>query len=208
MATTPTPITGVPIPTATSTDQVPADLLTAFTAAEKQFVMRFASAAARDAAIPSPVKGMTAWLDSPGVFSEYLATGWKNRYTTGVQMWGMSWPSVTVDGINGILTNTLTVNPNVGPYKLSVSIGMQTALAGSGVPFLEMYIRGSRRASHNFVGVTGTMTVFSATLSREFSITDGGSCDIVGRLSVPFGVNATSYTDDSNSFVSVSAVPM
>lgn len=202
------PITGVPLPNGGATDQVPADMLTAFTAAEKMFVARFASAAARDAAITAPVKGMVAWLDSPGVYSEYLATGWKNRYTTGVQVWGMGWPSVTIAGTNGILTNTLTVNPQVGPYKLSVSVGMQTALAGAGVPFLELYVRGSRRASHNFVGVTSTTTVFSACVSREFAITDGGSADIVGRLSIPFGVTATSYTDDSNSFVSVSAVPM
>lgn len=65
------PIYGLPLPDTTSTDQVPADLLTYVTAAEKFFVGQFANASARDTKIPSPVGGMVAWLTSPGKFVYY-----------------------------------------------------------------------------------------------------------------------------------------
>jgi len=41
-----------------------------------QTVMSFASASARDVAIPAPVNGMVVWLDSPGVFMERVAGAW------------------------------------------------------------------------------------------------------------------------------------
>ncbi len=68
-----TPITGVPIPAAGATDQVPADLMTAFSNAETMFVGRFASAADRDGKITAPVGGQVAWLISPGKFVYYDA---------------------------------------------------------------------------------------------------------------------------------------
>lgn len=76
------PITGVPLPNTTSTDQVPADLLTAFTAAEKLWIGSFATASARDTKIPSPVGGMVAWLVSPGKFVYYdaIAAGWLDMF--------------------------------------------------------------------------------------------------------------------------------
>ena len=202
------PIAAVPLPNTTSTDQVPADLLTAFTSAEKLFVNRFASASARDTAIPAPVKGMVAWLDSPGCYSEYLASGWKNRYQTGVQSWTAQWPSTTLAGTNSILTVTTTINPQIGPYLLTVNIGMQTALVGSGVPVLEMWVRGAIRDQHRFIGVTSTTAIFSGHCGRQLSVPDGGSSDIYARLNIPAGVTATTYADDSSSFVSISAVPM
>ncbi len=66
-----TPITGVPLPGAGYTDQVPADLMTAFSNAETMFVGRFASASDRDGKILSPVGGQVAWLISPGKFVYY-----------------------------------------------------------------------------------------------------------------------------------------
>ena len=51
---------------------MPADLLSAFTAAEKMYVLPFASAAARDAKITSANArlGMLAWLDNPGMYTQ------------------------------------------------------------------------------------------------------------------------------------------
>lgn len=44
-----------------------------------QTVMRFASANARDTALPQPANGTVAWLDNPGVFTERLAGAWVVR---------------------------------------------------------------------------------------------------------------------------------
>lgn len=70
------PVLGLPLPNTTSTDQVPADLLTYSTAAELFFVGRFANSSTRDTKIPSGsrVGGMVAWLTSPGKFTYYDAT--------------------------------------------------------------------------------------------------------------------------------------
>lgn len=72
MATT--PITGVTLPNTTSTDQVPTDLMAAFTAAEKMWVGTYASASARDTKITTPTGGMVAFISSPGKFTYYDAT--------------------------------------------------------------------------------------------------------------------------------------
>lgn len=83
------PILGLTLPNTTSTDQVPADLMTVFTAAEKFFVGSFASSSTRDTKIPTPVGGMVAWLVSPGKYTYYdaILAGWRdlmnpNAWTT------------------------------------------------------------------------------------------------------------------------------
>jgi hypothetical protein len=68
------PVLGLPLPNSTSTDQVPADLLTYSSAAELYFVGRFANSSTRDTKITSPTGGMVAWLVSPGKFVYYDAT--------------------------------------------------------------------------------------------------------------------------------------
>ncbi len=76
MATS-SPILALPLPTSTDADQVPADLLTLMTAAEKFFGGRFASSAARSALIPSPVRGMVSWVDADGYATYYDGTIWR-----------------------------------------------------------------------------------------------------------------------------------
>lgn len=79
------PILGYPLPNSGGTDQVPADLLTLTTALEKNQVMPFASASARDAKISSPSGGMVAWLTSPGKFVYYdaIAATWMDLFNPG-----------------------------------------------------------------------------------------------------------------------------
>lgn len=76
MATT-SPMLSLPLPTSTDTDQVPADLLTLSTAAEKFMVGRFPSAAARTALIPSPIRGMVSWVDADGYPTYYDGAIWR-----------------------------------------------------------------------------------------------------------------------------------
>lgn len=76
MATT-SPQLAIPLPVSTDTDQVPTDLMTAFSYAEKYFVGRYASAAARGAAIPSPVAGMTSYVTADGYPTWYDGTIWR-----------------------------------------------------------------------------------------------------------------------------------
>lgn len=61
MATT-SPLQNVPLPQATDPDNVPADLSNAVNSLESRCMMRFASSAARAAAVTSPIAGMTSYL--------------------------------------------------------------------------------------------------------------------------------------------------
>lgn len=76
MATT-SPLLAVPLPVSTDTDQVPADLMTAFSFAEKFSVGRFPSVAARSAAIPSPVAGMVSYVTTDGWHTYYDGSIWR-----------------------------------------------------------------------------------------------------------------------------------
>lgn len=76
MATT--PLTGIVLPNTGSTDQVPADLLTAFDQAEKFFVGRYASTTDRDTKITSPTQGMVAYTTAGNFYWWYSGAtqGW------------------------------------------------------------------------------------------------------------------------------------
>lgn len=204
------PIYNLPLPNTTSTDQVPADLMTFTTAAEKMFVGQFASASARDAKITAPVGGMTCWLASPGCYSEYLGSGWKNRYSTGVQFWNLGWPDSTLPGSNGIGTPTQTVTPNIGPYLLRVSVGCGFSAAGSatGLPLLQLYCNGAQRATEQCPTITSTMSPYYLSLSREFSISDGSTTSVFARINIPAGTTVQTYSDDTTSYMSISVQPM
>lgn len=53
-------------------------MLDALVAVEKQLVMKFATAAARDATVTAPVEGMLAYLTSTKQWSGYDGTKWRN----------------------------------------------------------------------------------------------------------------------------------
>lgn len=107
-----TPIGGAPYPTGADADDVPADMMALAAWASTAGVMRFADAAARNAAIPSPTAGMVAWLDTPGSLTIRTASAWKT-------MWApLSWadialsagfttysgtPQATMDGSNFVV---------------------------------------------------------------------------------------------------------
>lgn len=202
------PITSVPLPAAGSTDQVPADLMTAFTAAEKMFVGQFASASARDAKITAPVGGMTCWLATPGCYSEYLGSGWKNRYSTGVSFQTTGWPSTTMAGANGITTATLTITPNVGPYLLRVTLGALITAGGSTIPTMQMFLNGTIRAQYRYASISPTNQLLSSNMARDFYISDGSTSTVYGRVDIPGGTTVTTYADDTHAFLTVSVQPV
>ena len=202
------PITGITLPNSTSTDQVPADLLTAFTAAEKMFIGQFASASARDTKITAPVAGMTCWLNTPGCYSEYLgAAGWKNRYSTGTQFWFMGWPNLTVAGTGNISTATQTITPNIGPYMMRVTMNCLFTAGGQGVPSLQMVINGVQQSVFTVPLPNANNTNYTAALARDFYVSDGSTFTVVGRLQIPFGTTCTTYSDGTHSYVTIAVQP-
>lgn len=110
MATT-SPVLALPLPTATDTDQVPADLMTLVTAAEKFMVGRFASTAARTAKIPAPVRGMVSWVDADAYHTYYDGAIWRpfSGQRIGVYNMGPTAASVAAVGTPGGFTGAAVV---------------------------------------------------------------------------------------------------
>lgn len=67
---------GISIPVGTDNPDIPADIDVFANALEQRTIMRFANAAARDAAITSPVNGMHAWLTGTLILTYYNGTAW------------------------------------------------------------------------------------------------------------------------------------
>jgi hypothetical protein len=87
-----TPIGAAPYPAGSSADNVPADLQALAVWASTRTTMRFADAAARDAAITSPVAGMIAWLDTPGSVTVRTASAWRTLWSN------LAWTDITLGG--------------------------------------------------------------------------------------------------------------
>jgi hypothetical protein len=71
-----TPLAGLPYPEALDDADVPADIQAALLAVEKQLMLAFADATARDSAITVPVAGMLVYLTTPDQVTLYDGTGW------------------------------------------------------------------------------------------------------------------------------------
>ncbi|MEU6348868.1 hypothetical protein ABZ896_06030 [Streptomyces sp. NPDC047072] len=71
-----TPLNALPYPQPTDTADLPLHLQSLAEAIDGRTVLRYATAAARDAAITTPVAGMVAWLTTPGQLTHYTGTVW------------------------------------------------------------------------------------------------------------------------------------
>jgi len=111
------PIYGDPLPNSGGTDQVPADMLTYATAAEKKFVGQFASSSARDSKITTPVGGMVAWLTSPGKFVYYDSTSSAWADLMNPTAWDTWTP--TLQSPAGTAFNLGTNATQIGRYRLT-----------------------------------------------------------------------------------------
>lgn len=76
-----TAIGGAPYPAGGDADNVPADMMALAEWVSTRVGMRFADAAARDAAITAPEAGMLAWLDTPGSLTLRTARAWRTIWT-------------------------------------------------------------------------------------------------------------------------------
>ena len=113
----PTPITGAPTPLYTAIPDVPADLLALGSHLEKFAIPRFATAAARDAAITVPVAGMAAYVTGTGYVS-YNGSAWVPFYTI---------PVVPAQA-TGLATVTVPANASAGTLSVNLPAGRFSAI--------------------------------------------------------------------------------
>lgn len=161
--------------------------------------------------MPTTSKGLRypASSDAPNVpqYIQNLAQDADAKFARFTQF-TVNWPSSTLAGSQNITTNTITIPAQSGPYALLVSIGIAASMAGTVGCDLRMMINGAQRATFNFADISTTTRTLSGQLSRSFYFATGASTTIFGRLEIPAGTTATTFTDDTNSYVSVVTVTM
>ena len=156
MATT--PLQSITTPDASSTNNVPSDLLAVATALESRTVMRFASTSARDAAITSPVEGMVAVTGTGSSLVAWLRVG-----STWVAFPAESTADVATFGTGWSATDAAGHKPRVR------SIGDLVLLTGA------VTRTGSGAASNLLTIPAGFVPVSTATRFVGTSAVSGGS---------------------------------
>jgi hypothetical protein len=143
-------MTATPLPLYTAIPDVPADLAAAINNLEKFSIPRYASAAARDAAIPSPVDGMVCYVAGLGFLKNVGGTvaGWAPLYT-------LPYVPVTAAG-----TATISV-PNAGQF-----VNTTVALPGGRFSAAPSILLSSNSGNGSAVRATLAADTISATSFR------------------------------------------
>lgn len=147
--------------------------------------------------LPYPVSG-----DAPNVpqFIQNLATATDGQIRRGfARYYGGGWPtSAVVAGTGNIGSDAITVNPGIGAYVMTVSVGVKAVTTGNKETELQLWVSGTMYARASLIAgsVAGVVT-------RSFQVLNGASRVVSGNLAVFAGTNAQTFTDDSHSFVSV-----
>lgn len=130
MATT--PILGLPLPNSSSTDQVPADLLTLMTAAEKFFVGSFADASTRAALITSPTAGILSYNLGTARYEYYDGSIWRPIPGTLIETAVGTVSAVTVTNPGDVsgFTSTITPATQLFPTRHEIDFGCLVTAAG------------------------------------------------------------------------------
>lgn len=179
-----TAIGAAPYPAPDDADDVPGDLQALAEWASTRGVMRFADAAARDAAIPSPVAGMVAWLDTPGAVTVRTATAWRTLWSN------LAWSGISL--ASGYETYGTTPQAAVeGGLFIVLKGGVQRSTSGAQI------------ATN---AVLGTIPSSLGTpVSGDYPIATQWSTDNVGRLYVGSD-RSIQYIGSTTNWVSLNGV--
>lgn len=125
------------------------------------------------------------------------------RIFKGSNLQTTAFPNSTVAGTGNITTSTLTASLGGAPYRLKVTASVVTTMNGSGGPSFDLFIDGVVRDQFPWRDVTASNLLYAGKVSRTIDVADGHSISVSARISIPFGVTATSYNDDRHSWLTV-----
>ncbi|MFD3925804.1 hypothetical protein [Streptomyces sp. NPDC058614] len=184
-----TSLIGLPYPAPTDVADLPLHLQSLAEGVDARTVPRYATAALRDTAIPTPTAGMVAWLTTPGTLSYYTGTAWIalgvwNSYTP-------IWTAATTNPAigDGTLTGRYAVVGKVCHFTAFVVFGSTTTY-GSGGYSLSLPIA---------TGPTGGLIQFNG-----MALSGGGRGQITCQPSASSG--STTYTLWGQSLTTSSAL--
>lgn len=147
--------------------------------------------------LPYPVSG-----DAPNVpqYIQNLAVAANGQLARGfARYYGGGWPnSGVIAGTGNISSDVINVNPGIGPYVMTVSVGAKITTTGTKECELQMWVTGLIKAR---LSITAGQA--AGVVSRSFQILNGAAQNVSGNLAIFAGTSAQSFTDDTHSFVSV-----
>ncbi|MBZ3908784.1 MULTISPECIES: hypothetical protein [Streptomyces] len=126
-----TPLGGLPYPQPTDTANIPLHLQSLAEGVDGRTVLRYATAAERDATITTPATGMVAWLTSPGTLSYYTGSAWvaMGAWTAYTPVWTAETTNPAIG--NGSLTGKYAIVGRTCHFTLLMQFGSTTTY-GSG----------------------------------------------------------------------------
>ncbi|SDJ08048.1 hypothetical protein SAMN05444157_1632 [Frankineae bacterium MT45] len=170
-----------PIPTGGDTDNMATILATLVAAMEKDTLIKFANAAARDATITSPVTGMECWLTAEGYHTFYDGSVWRPRPGTELFSGGATFTgpgSVTTAGTSATYTSALSLPVQPFPTRINVQFGNLITVTSGGSDQVDVELMAT---------INGTLSV----LRRFRCFGDGSTGSGAYASPVPLAASAT-----------------
>ncbi|MDX2934648.1 hypothetical protein Sipo8835_46280 [Streptomyces ipomoeae] len=135
-----TPLSGLPYPQSTDIANLPLHLQSLAEGVDGRTVLRYSTAADRDAAITTPATGMVAWLTAPGTLSYYTGSEW-----VAMGVWNTYTPAWTAETTNpaignGSLTGKYAIVGKTCHFTLLMQFGTTTTY-GSGNYYLSYPVK-------------------------------------------------------------------
>ncbi|GAA5057248.1 hypothetical protein [Streptomyces similanensis] len=134
-----TPLGGIPYPEPADPANLPAHLQTLAETVDARTILRYATAAARDTAITTPVAGMVAWLVSPGQLTHYNGSVWAPVAAVPVFLYNNDagtttslTPVETLSGATGDPLVAAFTAPPTGKVIVTVGAWINNSAAASG----------------------------------------------------------------------------
>ncbi|MFC8009164.1 hypothetical protein [Streptomyces cinereoruber] len=180
-----TPIGGAPYPAGSDSDNVPADLMELAVWASTRVVMRFADAAARDAALTAPEAGMVAWLATPGSLTIRTASAWRTIWSS------LTWTDIAL-----------------GSSYTAYGTTPQAALDGGNF----IVLRGGVQRSTPSTQIAGNSVIgtipssFGTPLSGDYPVATQWLDQVNGRLYVASGSREITYIGQNTAWFSLNGV--
>lgn len=123
-----TPLTATPYPAYTQVPDVPADMAASLGNLEKFVVLRFATEAARNAAITVPVHGMFAYITGTGKLTYYTGSAWVNYLPT---IPTPATGNVSVQVLGGQKSGTANISFPAGKFTAPILIAQINSASGT-----------------------------------------------------------------------------
>ncbi|MEW2399574.1 hypothetical protein [Streptomyces sp. NPDC046862] len=211
-----TPLSGLPYPQPTDTANLPLHFQSMAEAIDSRTILRYANAAARDAAVTTPAAGMVAWLSSPGQLTYYTGTLWSPvapapvfLYNNDAGTTASTTPAETLTGATGDPLVASFVAPPTGKVIVTVGSWMFSSAASNG--YMGATIKKvSDNSVHLASSIDRAANVYNtdrASVSSQFLVTGLTAGTVYSATPTYWSAASTNTVSYDNRFIRVDPMP-